>query len=81
MVVNVDNLGAIYITQNAGSSVCTCHVDIDIHFVREFHEDGVLLVRFINIKLNTAEVLTKNTDATTFKCHQPKFLWIPTIHH
>ena len=48
VMVEVDNIGAIYLANNAGSSIRTKHVDIQFHFVREYCENGATLVRFIS---------------------------------
>ena len=42
IIINVDNVGAICLSEKASSSQRTRHIDIRVHFVREFVEDGVL---------------------------------------
>ena len=71
IVVKVDNLGAIYISNNAGSSVRTKHFDIHYHFIREYSENGVVLVQFVNSSRNKSDIMTKNTTNATFNTHVP----------
>jgi hypothetical protein len=44
VIVRVDNVGAIFMTENVTTSTRTRHVDVRYHFVREFVEDGVNMV-------------------------------------
>ena len=63
VVVNVNNLGAIYIAKEAGSSICTKHIDIHIHYVQEYCENGQILIQFVITKLNKSNSITKNTTS------------------
>ena len=40
--VNVDNIGAVYLSKNATTGSRTKHIDARYHFVREYIEDGVV---------------------------------------
>jgi hypothetical protein len=42
IVVKTDNIGAIFMSENASTSFCTWHVDTHYQFVREFIEDGFI---------------------------------------
>ena len=51
VIVYVDNLGAIYISKNTGSSTHTKHIDINYHYVKEFVDSGFCLACFVNTLL------------------------------
>ena len=61
IIVEVDNVGAIYLSKNPGLSQRTKHVDIRFHFVREFVRDGIVEVIFIKSEENRSDIFTKNT--------------------
>ncbi|MHA7927767.1 MAG: Ty1/Copia family ribonuclease HI, partial [Marinobacter sp.] len=42
VIVKVDNVGAIFMTQNATTSARTRHIDIRAHYIRELVEDGIV---------------------------------------
>ena len=58
--VNVDNVGAIYLSKSATTSNRTRHIDTRYHFVREYIDDGVLKVVFVKSEDNHADIMTKN---------------------
>ena len=69
MIVEVENIGAIYLTCNTSSSVHTKHVDLQYHFICGFYQQGVLLVTLVNIKLQCSDLMTKNVNAVTHEDH------------
>jgi hypothetical protein len=48
IVVKTDNIGALFISQNASTGVRTRHVDTRYHFIRENVEDGIIKIEFKN---------------------------------
>jgi hypothetical protein len=42
IIVRVDNVGAIFMTENVSTSRCTKHIDVHHHYVREFVEEGFI---------------------------------------
>ena len=62
IIVNVDNIGAIYLAKNATTSKRTKHVDIRYHFVRECIEDGIIKIIFVKSADNDSDVMTKNLN-------------------
>ena len=74
VVVRVDNVGAIFMTENVTTSNRTRHVDIRYHFVREFVEDGFIKIVFVKTADNDADLFTKNVNAETYQRHATKFL-------
>ena len=77
MIVEVDNIGAIYLTRNSSTSVRTRHVDLQYHFVREFYQQGILQVVFVNTKMQQSDIMTKNVDPATYERHAASLLGIP----
>ena len=74
ILVNVDNLGAIYLATNNQSSQRTKHVDIRYHFVREFIEDGIVKVQFVRSEDNNSDICTKNVNGELLDKHCDKFM-------
>jgi hypothetical protein len=74
MTINVDNVGAIYMTNISSTSNRTKHVDIRYHFVREYIEDGEIKVVFVKSENNIADVFTKNVGSEVYVRHSSKFM-------
>ena len=53
-IVLCDNLGATYLSINPIRHSRSKHVEIDIHFVRDYIANGVLNVRFVSTKHQTS---------------------------
>ena len=69
ITVNVDNIGAIYLTKNATTGSRTKHVDTRYHFVRDYVEDGIIKVQFVRSEENHADIFTKNLNSALFEKH------------
>ena len=78
VVVNVDNMGAIYIANNTGSSIRTKHIDINWHYIKEHAKNGVVLIRFIGTDDQDGDIMTKNVTAPIYNRHSAKLLGKPT---
>ena len=63
VVVKIDNVGAMFMSENISSSVRTRHVDVRLKFVNEFIKEGEITVVFVKSEENDADVFTKNTKA------------------
>ena len=74
ITVNVDNLGAIYLSKSASTSNRTKHIDTHYHFVREYIEDGTVLVQFVRSENNDADIFTKNLPGDSFKRHSKRIM-------
>ena len=74
IIVNVDNIGAIYLAKNATTSKRTKHVDIRCHFVREYIEDGIIKIIFVKSADNDSDVMTKNLNKELHYKHCGKFM-------
>ena len=74
MIVNVDNVGAIYLSQSATTSNRTKHIDVRYHFVREFIEDGIVKIVFVRSAENDADLFTKNLGGELYRKHRGKVM-------
>ena len=68
-------MGAIRLSKNRSTSERTKHVHIRTVFVKEYQEEGKILIKFVKSEANDADINTKNTPNTTFKTHQAKIVW------
>ena len=53
----------------------TKHIDIRTSFVKEYQEDGKIVIKFVKSKENEADIFTKNTTNVIFSNHQKKLVW------
>ena len=61
ITVYVDNVGAIWLSNNRTTSDRTKHIDIRTYFVKEYQEDGKIIIKFVKSEDNEADIFTKNT--------------------
>jgi hypothetical protein len=74
IIVQVNNVGAIFMAQNVTTSTWTKHVDVRYHFVREFVEEGFIKIIFVGTKDNNADIYTKNTSGEIHDEHTKKLM-------
>jgi hypothetical protein len=74
IVVRVDNVGAIFMSENVSTSSRTRHVDIRYHYVREFVEDGFIKIIFVKSEENLSDGFTKNITGTLYDAHTREFM-------
>ena len=74
IIVNVDNLGTILMSENVSVSTRTKHVDIRYRFVQEFVLDGFLKIIFVRTKMNDADIFTNNLGGDLYYCHSRKMI-------
>ena len=65
-----DNVGAIWLSNNRTTSDRTKHIDIRTSFVKEYQEDGKIIIKFVKSEENEADIFTKNTTNVIFSNHQ-----------
>ena len=75
ITVHVDNVGAIWLSNNCTTSDRTKHIDIRTSFVKEYQEDGKIIIKFVKSVENGADIFTKNTTNVIFSIHQKKLVW------
>jgi len=74
IIVRVDNVGAIHLSNNLSTSQRTKHIDVRYHFIREFVEDGFIKITFVRTMENDADIFTKNLSGDVFECHSQKIV-------
>ena len=75
ITVHVDNVGAIWLSNNRTTSDRTRHIDIRTTFVKEYQEDGKIIIKFVKSEENEADIFTKNNTSVIFSNHQKKLVW------
>ena len=66
ITVYVDNVGAIWLSNHRTTSDRTKHIDIRTSFVKEYQEDGKIIIKFMKSEDNEADIFTKNTTLELF---------------
>jgi hypothetical protein len=79
IIVRVDNVGAIYLANNAVSGPRMKHVDIRYHFVRDLIEEGIVEISFVRSEENDSDVFTKNLGEELFKKHINKYMTVNSV--
>jgi hypothetical protein len=69
MILEIDNKGFVDFTQSWSTGGRMRHIDCRFYFLRELREEGIIHVNWIRSEENTADIITKNTDTTTFEKH------------
>ena len=67
ITVHVDNVGAIWLSNNRTTSDRKKHIDIRTAFVKEYQEDGKIFIKFVKSEDNEADIFTKNTTNVIFQ--------------
>ena len=75
ITVYVDNVGAIWLSNNRNTGDRRKHIDIRTAFVKEYQEDGKIIIKFVKSEENDADIFTKNTSNIIYQKHQEKLVW------
>jgi hypothetical protein len=67
--VKVDNMGAIYISENSMPSARTRHADLRQKFTSDLQEKGLIKIDFVKSEENTSDIMTKNVTVELFEKH------------
>jgi hypothetical protein len=73
IIVQVDNVGAIFVSENVLTSLRTKHTSRRYHFVREFVEEGLFKVIFVRSEDDISDPFTKNTPESIYDKHTAEF--------
>jgi hypothetical protein len=65
--VYIDNQGSIFIGFNPVQGICTKHIDIKYHYVRECIVVKKIELYFVPTEDNTADIFTKNFGCLKFE--------------
>jgi hypothetical protein len=74
IIIYCNNVGVIFMAENATATAQTKHVDARYHFVREYVESGFLKIVFVNSKDNKADMFTKNVSSELCNKHKGMFV-------
>jgi hypothetical protein len=74
MVLEMDNKGAVDLTNSWSVGGRTHHVDVQMYFLRKLKDDSLLVIRHISGDDNDADIFTKNTTSAVFNKHIVKFI-------
>ena len=75
VVVRVDNMGAIYMSENATTASRTRHVDTRFHFVRERIAGKEIVIVFVRSQENKSDGFTKNVKTEIYEDHSSDMVW------
>lgn len=67
IAVFCDNQSAIFLAKNKTYHARTKHIDVKYHYVREIIESGVVLLKKIDTKDNSSDMLTKVVSVVKFQ--------------
>jgi hypothetical protein len=71
----VDNVGAIFMSENRTSSSRTRHMDTRWWYVNQLQEEeGLIKVQFVRTAQNVSDVGTKNVTVDVYKTHQGRLI-------
>ena len=74
ITVYVDNIGAIYMTENISTAGRTKHLDLRARYVNKLAEEGFLKFEFVRSKGNKADQMTKNVSGEIYELHINDFI-------
>ena len=75
IVCHVDNVGAIFMAENAAATPKSKHMNIKTKFVTQFIADKLIKVIFVKSEDNPADIFTKNVQLEVLQKHDSEFLW------
>ena len=67
-----------WLSNNHTTSDRTKHIDIRTSLVKEYQEDGKIIIKFVKSEENEADIFTKNTTNVIFHNHQKNLMWDKT---
>ena len=74
IVVKVDNVGAIFMTQNISTSGRTKHLDLRARYVNKMADDKFIKFEFVKSGKNLADYLTKNVSGDIYENHVTSYI-------
>ena len=70
----VDNIGAIFMSENATSSHRTRHMNTRYRYVEQLQDEGLIKIKFVPSAKNVADIATKNVNGATLRAHEGKLV-------
>ena len=74
ILCQMDNIGAIFMAENAATTPKSKHIDIKTKFVTQFIADKFIKVIFVKSEDNTADIITKNVQLEVLEKHDRELL-------
>ena len=74
IIVHVDNVGDIFMTNNITTTGCTKHVDIHFEFVTDYNEGEIIKVIFVKSANNDNDIMTNNLGSELHYKHASKMI-------
>ena len=74
IVVNVDIMGAIFMSKNINKMGHSKHIDMRTKYVNEYVEDRVLKIVYVKSEENDVGIFTKNLGSELHGKHAVKFV-------
>ena len=74
MLIWEDNQAAINLSTNASAAKRTKHIAVRHHFIREFYDEGLIDIRYIPTRSQTADILTKSLGPQLFRLFRDKIV-------
>ena len=74
MLLEMDNKGSVDTANSWGVGGRMRHIDVQLHFLRELKERGIIRIQHVNGDDNEADILTKNPTGPVFTKHVNKFV-------
>ena len=67
ITMQVDNIGAIFLSENTSIYQQTKHIDVRCHFIRDYVEDGIVKIQSVCLEENMADPYTNNLSNGPFE--------------
>ena len=67
IIVHVDNVGDILLSENTSAPQQTKHMDLHHHFIRDYVEDGTVKIKIFRSEGSIADLFTKNLSNVPFE--------------
>ena len=74
IIIKCDNVGAIFLANNAKVSSRSKHIHLKTHVIREYVDKNVVKVVFMRSLENNSDVLIKNTGEAIYNRHLDRFM-------
>jgi hypothetical protein len=74
IVVKVDNVGAIFMTENISTAGRTKHLDLRTRYVNTMAEEGFIKFEFVRSAQNKSDHLTKNVTGEIYEAHVNEYV-------
>ena len=74
MMIWEDNQATINLATDASAAKRTKHIAVRHHFIREFYDEGLINIKYIPTRSQTADILTKSLGRQLFTLFRDKIV-------